>query len=97
MSGGSMDYIYSRLDAHASGRMKDRELNAMLKDFVEVLHDCEWAYDCDISDEEYFKTVRKFKQKWFGKRDERLKEIIERATQDLKSELLEMIGDGNNE
>lgn len=93
MSGGSMDYIYSRLEETASGRMKDRELNAMLEDFIKVLHDCEWMYSCDIGREDYFETVAKFKQKWFGNRDERLKEIIEQATDELKSELLIMIGD----
>lgn len=97
MSGGSMDYIYRRLDENASGRMIDRELNAMLEDFVKVLHDCEWMHSCDISREGYFETVTWFKQKWFGKRDERLKEIIEQATDELKSELLKMIGDGSNE
>lgn len=94
MSGGSMDYIYSRLDETASGRMEDRELNAMLEDIIKVLHDCEWMHSYDISREAYFETVANFKRKWFGNRDERLKEIIEQATDELKSELLIMIGDG---
>lgn len=94
MSDGSMDYIYSSLDSSASGRMGDRELNAMLEDFVKVLHDCEWMHSCDISKEKYLETVVNFKQKWFGNRDKRLKEIIEQATDELKSELLQMIGDG---
>ena len=93
MSGGSMDYIYSRLDENASGRMEDRELNAMLEDFIKVLHDCEWMHSCDISREKYFETVANFKRKWFGNRDKRLREIIECATEELKSELLKMIGD----
>ena len=91
MSGGSMDYIYCRLEGCATGKMRDRELEAMLKDFVKVLHDCEWSEDCDISDDEYFETVRKFKKKWFGKRDERLKEIVEKSVEELKAELMRMI------
>ena len=94
MSGGSMEYIYSKLYDSARGMLKDRELELMLNDFVEVLKDCEWMHSFDIGEEQYFETVSRFKQKWFGKRDERLKEIIEQATDELKEELLKMIGDG---
>ena len=65
----------------------------MLKDFVALLHDCEWAHDSDISEEKYFETVKKFKDKWFGNRDERLKDIVNQSIEELKLELMRMIGE----
>lgn len=97
MSGGSMNYVCWTLADCATGRMMDRELEEMLKDFVDLLHDCEWVHSCDTSDEKYFETVRKFKNKWFGKRDERLKEIVEKSVGELKEELMRMIGEEGNE
>ena len=79
------------LEDKATGNMKDKELEAMLKDFVKVLHDCEWYDSDDIGEDAYFETVRKFKKKWFGKRDERLQEIIETSIEELKQELTRMI------
>lgn len=93
MSGGSMGYVCYDLQDKAIGRMMDKELEALLKDFIELLHDCEWANDSDISDEQYFETVREFKKKWFGKRDDRLKEIIDSSLEDLRKELYAMIGE----
>lgn len=91
MSGGSMDYVCWTLENNASGRMEDRELEAMLKDFVKLLHDCEWYHSGDIGADNYFETVREFKKKWFGKRDERLQEIVEKSIEELKQELIRMI------
>lgn len=65
MSGGSYDYIYSRLLDECSGQMFDPEMEEMLKDFAEVLHDLEWWRSYDISEEKYRDTVKKFKDKWF--------------------------------
>lgn len=93
MSGGSMDYIYCKLESSAIGMLMDKELEDMLKDFVALLHDCEWAHDSDISDEEYFETVKKFKDKWFGNRDERLKDIVNQSIEELRLELMRMIGE----
>ena len=44
--------------------MEDDELNALLKDFVEVLHDLEWWKSSDIGEDSYRKTVTNFKNKW---------------------------------
>lgn len=91
MSGGAMDYVCWTLEGNASGKLEDKELEAMLKDFVNLLHDCEWYHSGDIGEDDYFETVRKFKKKWFGKRDERLQEIIETSIEELKQELTRMI------
>ena len=93
MSGGSMDYICCKLESSVSGMLMDKELEEMLKDFVALLHDCEWAHASDISEEKYFETVKKFKDKWFGNRDERLKDIVNQSIEELKLELMRMIGE----
>lgn len=43
MSGGSYEYIYYRLEEECKGRMYDAEMNDMIKDLAEVLHDLEWG------------------------------------------------------
>lgn len=92
MSGGSMDYVCWDLEGKAAGKLMDKELEAMLKDFCKVLHDCEWYHSCDIGEEEYRNTVKEFKKRWFGSRDEHLKEIIEESIASLRKELVTMIG-----
>ena len=72
--------------------MKDRELDDLMKDLVKLTHDLEWADSADISQEEYFETVKRFKNKWFGtSREERLKEYIDEAVSGLRDELLKML------
>lgn len=41
MSGGSYNYIFTNIEYDLVGRMYDTELNEMMKDLVEVLHDLE--------------------------------------------------------
>ena len=43
MSGGSYSYVYCRVEEECVNRMFDSQLNAMMKDLVEVLHDLEWG------------------------------------------------------
>lgn len=51
MSGGSMSYIYSRVEDEAVGKMGDPELDALMLDVVDLLHDCEWWHSGDICEE----------------------------------------------
>ena len=44
--------------------MFDKELDELCKDLTVVLHDVEWWQSSDIGEEEYRKTVSKFKKKW---------------------------------
>jgi hypothetical protein len=76
MSGGSFDYKYIVLGDYYIGKMEDDELNEMMKDLEELLHDLEWYKSCDTSETDYLKTKNRFKDKWFGKRDERIVESI---------------------
>jgi hypothetical protein len=76
MSGGSYNYTCYRVEEEYVGRMFDPELGEMMNDLCEVLHDLEWWQSSDIGEEQYRETVQKFKDKWFGHRDERLRELV---------------------
>lgn len=64
MSGGSFNYTCYRVEEEYYGNMEDDELNALIKDLVEVLHDLEWWASGDIGEGGYRETVTKFKNKW---------------------------------
>jgi len=76
MSGGSYDYTCFRVEEAYENKMFDVELNEMIMDLCQVLHDLEWWQSCDIGEEQYRKTIQVFKDKWFGKRDLRLRELV---------------------
>ena len=92
MSGGSMDYVCFRIEEQAHV-IPDKEIRELAYDFANLMHECEWYTSCDKSKDDWIKAATAFKQKWFGKRDERLKEIIDRECAKLRAELLEMIGE----
>lgn len=100
MSGGSHNYIYSRLSQECEGEMHDVEMNDLIKDLCEVLHDLEWWQSGDYSEDQYRETVSEFKKKWFkGSRSTRLKGYIDEQIDAVKSQLYSLIGeveDGNN-
>ena len=88
MSGGSYNYGYSTVEYTYLGEMKDTELNEMMKDLVQVLHDLEWYVDCDISEEQYRETVTKFKSKWFKRRKCDIEALVNEEFEKKKQELL---------
>lgn len=93
MSGGSHDYVCYKIENELVGQMKDIELNDLMKDIVELAHDLEWADSSDISDEDYFDTVKKFKKKWFiTNRDDRLKAYIDEKLNETKNDLYRLLG-----
>ena len=93
MSGGSYGYIYSSLKNECDGQMYDAEMNDMIRDLCEVLHDLEWWQSCDASEERYRATLEKFKTKWFkGDRKERLKGYIDEQIGIVKRELYQLVG-----
>mgnify|MGYP007104108860 CR=1 FL=1 len=95
MSGGSYSYIYSQLLEECKGRMYDAEMNDLIIDLSEVLHDLEWWQSCDSSEERYRNTLARFKEKWFGndeKRTERLKNYIDDQVGIVRQTLYELIG-----
>ena len=94
MSGGSMNYLYSRV-YDAVGMMDDAELDELIRDISDLLHDCEWWHSSDICEETYRKSVVEFKKKWFGNsanRSERLEKIIDEKINQVRKECRQLIG-----
>lgn len=88
MSGGSYNYIYSKLESECEGQMYDSEMNMLIKDLCEVLHDLEWWQSGDYSEEPYRKSVAKFKAKWFkGDRKQIAKDYIDAQIGIIQTEL----------
>ena len=88
MSGGSYCYMFNRIEEEYVGRMYDSQLNAMMKDLVDVLHDLEWWQSCDSSEERYRDTVKKFKKKWFKQTKIGVQKLIESEFEKTKDELM---------
>jgi hypothetical protein len=57
------------------------------------MYECERFLDGDISEKDWKESLSDFKNKWFGKRNERLAQIIDAAVGELRDELLDMIGE----
>lgn len=93
MSGGSYNYIYCALSNECEGAMHDEEMNDLIKDLCEVLHDLEWWQSGDYGEEDYRKALIKFKEKWFkGSREKRLKEYIDKEISKMNKKLYDLIG-----
>lgn len=88
MSGGSYSYIYNRVEEECVNRMYDSQLNAMMKDLVEVLHDLEWWKSCDTGEDTYRMAVTKFKKKWFKQTKIDVQKQIESEFERTKDKLL---------
>lgn len=94
MSGGSYDYIYCRLKEECDGRMYDAEMDDMIRDLADVLHDLEWWQSADSSEDEYRATLTRFKAKWFkDNREERLKGYIDNQIGIVRNQLYALIGE----
>lgn len=94
MSGGSYDYIYCRLKEECYSRMYDAEMDDMIRDLADVLHDLEWWQSADSSEDEYRATLTRFKAKWFkGNRKERLKCYIDDQIGIVRKQLYDLIGE----
>lgn len=92
MSGGSYDYVYSKLRNECEGRMYDLEMDDMVKDLSNVLHDLEWWQSGDTSEDEYRKTLAEFKSKWFKTdRETRLKGYIDAEIEKVKKRLYNLV------
>ena len=63
MSGGSFEYGYTKIKYDYVGYMQDKEMDDLMEDIAEVMHDLEWWQSGDISEEDYRETIKKFKQK----------------------------------
>lgn len=88
MSGGSYNYMFNRVEEEYVGRMYDSQLNAMMKDLVDLLRDLEWWQSCDYSEKTYRESVVKFKKKWFRQTKIDVQKQIESMLEQTKDELL---------
>ena len=96
MSGGSHNYIYSRLSQECEGEMHDAEMDDLIKDLCEVLHALEWWQSGDYSEDQYRNTLIEFKTKWFkGDRSSRLKSYIDDQLDAVRDQLYFLIGEEN--
>lgn len=92
MSGGSYNYIYSKLLEECGGQMFDPEMDELITDLSEVLHDLEWWQSGDISETKYRTTVFNFKRKWFhANRNERLRKYIDEQTKLVRDRLYKIL------
>lgn len=92
MSGGSMGYLYAQMQEEAD-MLEDREIIDLFRDLAKLTHDCEWYHSSDICREDYIKTVREFKEKWFkGNREERLKGYVDEIFDRARSECYTLLG-----
>ena len=92
MSGGSFNYLYRQVATEYIGKMHDMEIDDLMTDLITLLHDLEWWQSNDYDEEQYRKTVRQFKGKWFSAdRNKRLIKYIDEAMEKLAVELNEMI------
>ena len=88
MSGGAFDYMYGRIEETYVGEMQDADLNEMMADLCELLHDLEWYESGDTTEETYRKSVKAFKQKWLRGYDWETDGRIDRAKKHLKEILI---------
>ena len=89
MSGGSLDYFYSKLEEHV-GDFGDKELDELVKDLAELFHDREWYLSCDYGIGTWNEERDAFKEKWFTEHGRQ--ERIEKYLADLTNEVRESFG-----
>lgn len=93
MSGGSYNYISCSLSNECLGAMYDEEMDDLIKDLCDVLHDLEWWQSGDSDEETYRETVQKFKDKWFKQsREDRLKTYIDERLNTIQKQMYDLIG-----
>ena len=91
MSGGSYNYTYQQVHDTYVDAMYDKQLNDMIKDLVEVLHDLEWWQSADIGEEDYRQTVTRFKRKWFQRSKTDIQKLVEHEFEEKKNDLLKQL------
>ena len=87
MSGGSLNYICYRISEELEEQMEDEVMNELVADFVRVAHDLEWWKSADYGEEDYRKTVKEFKDKWFNNYSETHQRLINQAKEKAIEEI----------
>lgn len=97
MSGGAFDYAYFKIEEMAE-LTGDLEIRDLMLDLAELYHDEEWYKSGDTDRSDWLESLNRFKEKWFKtSREERLVSLIEERLDEVKRELVEMIGERSND
>lgn len=95
-----MNYLYTQVE-YAADNFEDPEMQMLTRDFAEVLHDLEWYDSGDTSRQQLDKSIRVFKRKWFNgpakAREHRLTEYIDNELAKVRTLLVEMIGESDED
>lgn len=92
MSGGHFEYRYYNIDPYL-GNFEDAEIEELVQDVRDLMHDLEWYRSGDTSREDYLESIEVFKQKWFkASRSERLARLISEQCDDFKSKIVDLLG-----
>jgi len=85
MSGGSLDYFYSRLEVHIKD-FGDKELNDLVADLAVLFHDREWFLSGDTGEGHWNESRDAFKAKWFTEhgRQERIEKYLEEFAEEVR-------------
>ena len=82
-----MNYFCYRLEEQAD-YVEDKEIKELICNLADLLHDLEWYTSGDYGKDDYEKSLKEFKSKWFnGNRDERLRRHVEEIMDETKHEL----------
>lgn len=100
MSGGTFDYIDSRLKSeifgygeHFHNALGDSEISHLVWDVLDLLHDYDWYKAGDTCEETWQRSMRDFKKKWFKEpRTNRLQDYFEDSFRRSRAKCLAMIG-----
>ena len=68
--------------------LRDSELSEMLWDMFVVMHSADWYLSGDTGEDTYYADVKRFKEKWFGKTEEkRIQHLVDNAVANFKEDL----------
>jgi hypothetical protein len=70
--------------------MEDVELNDMIPDLCELMRRLEWWQSGDYGEEAYREEVAKFKAKWFGTRDQKLRELVVKELVEVQKRITDL-------
>lgn len=99
MSGGRFEYKDTGLKNEIFGWsdrpynvFEDREISELVWDVLDLIHDYDWFSCGDTGEDAWIKSKTAFKDKWFGKQEDRTKRIVDQVINDARDELYKTFG-----
>ena len=91
MSGGQYDYVFCKV-REAADYTQDKEIQALINDLADLLHDEEWYMSGDTGREDYRKSLKEFKKKWLHQSSNKnLKKYVIEALNQMKEEIEDIV------